>query len=181
MGAPAMDSTTMREMMRYRTSPRARSRANRACEPNDATLQSTCLSGPVDALRVMLVLPRRQQQTPTRRDAGRPQRWAATVKTCYLYSVTSRLINVRLDEERFRRAQALRERGMALSDVVREAIDERFMALRQSDAERDVKAVVRDVFERYPDPADLPLREYDVHDRHAARRATLRTLRKARP
>lgn len=92
--------------------------------------------------------------------------------------MTSRLINVRLDEERYRRAQMLRERGMALSEVVREAIDERFMALRQSEAERDVKAIVSALFERYPDPADLPLREYDPHDRHAARRAVIRKLRR---
>lgn len=34
----------------------------------------------------------------------------------------SRLLNVRLDEERVRKAQTLRERGVALSDVVREAL-----------------------------------------------------------
>ena len=37
--------------------------------------------------------------------------------------MTSRLVNVRLDEERLRKAQTLRESGVALSDLVREAID----------------------------------------------------------
>jgi hypothetical protein len=92
----------------------------------------------------------------------------------------SRLFNVRLDEERARKVQTLRERGLALSDVVREAIDERFAALRQSEGRPDVKAIVRAIFERYPDPPDQPARDYDVHDRRAARGAILRKLRQAR-
>src|SRR6202011_845098 len=59
------------------------------------------------------------------------------VKTRYLYKMSSRLVNVRLDEERVRKAQTLREHGVALSDVVREAIDERFAALRQSESPPD--------------------------------------------
>lgn len=94
--------------------------------------------------------------------------------------MSSRLVNVRLDEERVRKAHTLRERGIALSDVVREAIDERFAALRRSEAEPDVKALVRAIFERYPDPPDLAPRDYDVHDRHAAREAIVRKLRRAR-
>jgi hypothetical protein len=91
----------------------------------------------------------------------------------------SRLFNVRLDEERVRKVRSLRERGLALSDVVREAIDERFAALR-SETRPDVKAIVRAIFERYPDPPDQPARDYDVHDRRAARGAILRKLRQAR-
>lgn len=90
--------------------------------------------------------------------------------------MTSRLINVRLDTERLRKAQALRERGVALSDVVREAIDERFLELR-SESKQDVKAIIQRMFDQYPDPPDLPPREYDVHDRRAARKAILGTLR----
>ena len=89
-------------------------------------------------------------------------------------------MNVRLDEERVRKVQALRERGVALSDVVREAIDERFAALRQAESPPDVRAIVRGIFERYPDPVDLPPRDYDVHDRHAARAAILRKLRRVK-
>lgn len=94
--------------------------------------------------------------------------------------MSSRLINVRLDADRLRKAQRLRERGIALSDVVREAIDERFSELR-STSRIDVTAIVRRIFEEYPDPPDLPPRDYDVHDRRAARGAILRRLRPVRP
>ena len=107
-------------------------------------------------------------------------RVAPSVKTTYIYIVTVRLVNVRLDAERQRKVQALRARGIALSDVVRSAIDERFEALRQADAPRDVRAIVRDVFERHPDPPELPPRDYDVADRYAARGAILRKLRTGR-
>jgi hypothetical protein len=93
--------------------------------------------------------------------------------------MNSRLVNVRLDAERLRKAQRLRERGIALSDVVREAIDERFLDLRP-ESRPDVKTIVRRIFEQYPDPADLPSRDYDVHDRRAARAAIRRKLRPAR-
>jgi hypothetical protein len=92
----------------------------------------------------------------------------------------SRLINVRLDEERVRKVRTLRERGIALSDVVRQAVDERFAALRRSESPRDVRAIVRELFERYPDPPGLAPREYDVHDRRAARVAIRRKLRAGR-
>jgi hypothetical protein len=93
--------------------------------------------------------------------------------------MSSHLVNVRLDSERLRKARKLRERGVKLSDVVREAIDERFLRLR-CEPQSDVKALVRRIFEEYPDPAGLPPREYDVHDRKAARRAIVRKLRRAR-
>jgi hypothetical protein len=93
--------------------------------------------------------------------------------------MASRLINVRLDSERFRKAQRLREHGVRLSDVVREAIDDRFLRLR-SEPEPDVKTLIRRIFERYPDPPDLPPRSYDVHDRRAARQAIVHKLRKTR-
>ena len=93
----------------------------------------------------------------------------------------SRLVNVRLDEARVRKARALRERGVVLSEVVREAIDERFAALRRSAAAPDVRAIVRGIFERHPDPPGLAPRDYDVHDRRAARAAIRRRLRRAKP
>jgi len=105
---------------------------------------------------------------------------AVDVKTDYLYSLGSRLINVRLDEERIRKVRTLRERGIALSEVVRQAVDERFAALRRSESPRDVRAIVRELFERYPDPPGLAPRDYDVHDRRAARVAILRKLRAGR-
>ena len=86
-----------------------------------------------------------------------------------------RLVNVRLDAARLRKAQVLRRRGIALSDVVREAIDARYGQL-QAAPRSDVKATVSRIFDEHPDPADLPERDYDVHDRHAARRAIVRTM-----
>ena len=94
--------------------------------------------------------------------------------------MTSRLVNVRLDEERLRRVQRLRESGVALSDLVREAIDERFDELSGSGTARDLKAVMDRIFEQYPDPPDLPTRGYDVHDRDEARRAIIGKLRRVR-
>jgi hypothetical protein len=93
--------------------------------------------------------------------------------------MSSHLINVRLDSERLRKARTLRERGVRLSDVVREAIDERFLRLR-FESEADVKTMIRKIFEKYPDPPGLPARDYNVHDRGAARQAILRKLRRTR-
>jgi hypothetical protein len=92
----------------------------------------------------------------------------------------SQLVNVRLDKDRVRKAKALRKQGVTLSDVVREAIDQRFAALRQAEATPDVRAIVHAIFERYPDAPDLAPRDYDVHDRRTARAAILRKLRRAR-
>jgi hypothetical protein len=93
----------------------------------------------------------------------------------------SRLVNVRLDADRLRKARTLRERGVTLSDVVREAIDERYDGLQEPESQLDVRAIVRRLFEQYPDPPDLPPRDYDVHDRRAARAAILRKRRRGRP
>jgi len=93
--------------------------------------------------------------------------------------MSSRLVNVRLDAERLRKARKLREHGVRLSEVVREAIDERFLQLR-SEPESDAKTLIQRIFEKYPDPAGLPARDYDVHDRVAAREAILRKTRRGR-
>ena len=91
----------------------------------------------------------------------------------------TRLVNVRLDPGRIRKAQMLRERGITLSDVLRQAIDERFEA-QQRDMGARTSSVVRSVLEQYPDPPDLPPRDYDVHDRRAARAAIRRSLARTR-
>jgi post-segregation antitoxin (ccd killing protein) len=92
----------------------------------------------------------------------------------------SRLINVRLDEDRLRKARRLREHGIAISDVVREAIDERFRQSASLRRSRDVRAIVTSLFERYPDPPGIPARSYDVHDGKQARAAIRRRLRRRR-
>ena len=92
----------------------------------------------------------------------------------------SRLVNVRLDEERLRKVYTLRESGMVLSDLVREAVDRRFDELSQSAKALDVEAIMTRLFEQYPDPLELPRRLYNPHDRKAARHAILRKLKRRR-
>jgi hypothetical protein len=93
--------------------------------------------------------------------------------------MSSRLINVRLDADRLRKALSLRKSGIALSDVVREAIDERYEKLRTTSS-KDVGGLVRRLFDEHPDPPDLPPRDYDVHDRKSARTAIVYRIRRRR-
>jgi len=95
--------------------------------------------------------------------------------------MATRLINVRLDEPHLRKARRLRKRGIPISDVVREAIDERFRQLEPLERSRDVQAIMTGLFERYPDPPNVPARRYDVHDAKQARAAIRRRLRRRRP
>jgi hypothetical protein len=88
----------------------------------------------------------------------------------------SRLVNVRLDEELLRKAQLLREEGLTLSDVVREAIDQRFEQLKQRRRAQDVKDVIQRIFDQYPDLANIPPRGYDLKNRKAARTAIVSKL-----
>ena len=97
---------------------------------------------------------------------------------CHLYTMTTRLVNVRLDEERTRKARALRASGIAVSDLLREAIDRRYEQVVRSPKGLDVGAIMRRIFEEHPDPLNLAPRRYDVHDRAAARRAIRRRLRR---
>jgi len=92
----------------------------------------------------------------------------------------SRLINVRLDEPRLRKVRRLREHGIAISDVVREAIDERYRQVAPVARHRDVRAIMTSLYERYPDPPGVPARSYDVHDAKQARAAIRRRLRRRR-
>ncbi len=103
---------------------------------------------------------------------------AAPVKTGYLYAMSARLINVRLDEARQRKARALRANGIAISDVLREAIDRRYEQVVRSPKGLDVDAIKRRLFQEHPDPRELAPREYDVRDGAAARQAILRRLRR---
>jgi len=88
----------------------------------------------------------------------------------------SRLINVRLDGEHLRKARALRERGIVLSDLMRDAIDSTFEVVMGAEQPGNVQRMITEIFERYPDPEDLPPRDYDVHDREAAREAIRRKM-----
>ena len=93
--------------------------------------------------------------------------------------MSPRLVNVRLVNERARKARELQEQGITLSDVVREAIDQRYAAL-DTPIEEDVETIMARIYALYPTPPDAPVRDYDVHDRHAAAEAIRRKLRSRR-
>jgi hypothetical protein len=90
--------------------------------------------------------------------------------------MTSKLFNVRLDDRRLRKARKLRESGRNLADVVREAIDTEYDALGRSRGQNDPAAIVTAIVDRFPDPAALPSRPYDIHDARAARAAVKRAV-----
>lgn len=103
---------------------------------------------------------------------------AVSVNTSYLYVMSSRLLNVRLDENRLRKVRKLRETGVTLSDVVRDAIDARYEALARPMTARHAMAVINRILEQYPDRTDQPARSYDVHDSRAAHAAISRALKR---
>ena len=88
------------------------------------------------------------------------------------------LVNVRLDPDRARKVRLLREQGIALSDLVREAIDERYAEAIFAHSPSEATAVVRRIFSQYPDPPGLAPRGYEVHDSRAARAAVRRRLKR---
>lgn len=95
--------------------------------------------------------------------------------------MSSRLFNVRLDEERLRRAKVLRENGITLSDVVRTAIDQRYEEFLSSCGPRDVSAILAKLDAEYPIAEDdLPPSRYDVHDRLQAADAIRKRLKHER-
>jgi hypothetical protein len=94
--------------------------------------------------------------------------------------MNSRLVNVRLDAQRIRRARQLRSRGITLSELIRDAIDRKYEELMTRSPRRDVAAVMKSIYAKYPDPAGQSKREYDVHDRTEARAAITSRLHKNR-
>ncbi len=95
--------------------------------------------------------------------------------------MSSRLVNVRLDEERLRKAKALREKGITLSDLIRTAIDERYEQALSSRGPRDVRAIFARLDAEFPITAKgLPPLRYDVHDRRQAATAVRKRLNRRR-
>jgi hypothetical protein len=92
--------------------------------------------------------------------------------------MNSRLVNVRLDDQRLERARKLRAKGITLSDLVREAIDRQYDQMIESANRRDAEAIMNEIYEQYPDPPGLAKRTYDVHNRTEARSAIQRKLRR---
>ncbi len=94
--------------------------------------------------------------------------------------MSSRLVNVRLDERRLERARRLRARGIPLSKLVRDAIDREYEQVVKTSKHVDVEAIMNEIYQQYPDSPDLPPRNYDVGNRAEARDAILRKLRRKR-
>ncbi len=99
----------------------------------------------------------------------------------YLYAMPSSLVNVRLDEGHLRKVRRLRAHGIAMSDVVREAIDARFDALTKEQPTTDAAAIVARILAQHPEPSEFrPRAARDVHDRHTPQRAIRAALGRRR-
>ncbi len=88
------------------------------------------------------------------------------------------LLNVRLNADDARRATELRQTGVQISQVVRDAIrveHERRIGRRRS--RRETSTILAEIYAAHPDAPDAPRRGFDLRDRKAARRAILRKLR----
>jgi hypothetical protein len=88
------------------------------------------------------------------------------------------LVNVRLSADDARRAAELREDGVQISDVVREAIRAEYLRRRPGKSrDRRPSLVVKEILAALPDPADMPPPAVDPTDRHAVRRHIAAKLR----
>ena len=92
-----------------------------------------------------------------------------------------RLVGVWLDEEQLQGVRKLDAAGIPFSDLVREAINRRYKQVAGSSRHHDVIAIMNRIHKECPDPPDLPLRDYDVHNRTEARRAILHKVQTKRP
>lgn len=91
------------------------------------------------------------------------------------------LLNVRLSPADARLAAALREEGVPISALVREAIRSEH-ARRLGAPGRSMKpsSVVADILRRLPEPPDLGPRELDTTDRRAVKRHVRAKLERKR-
>jgi hypothetical protein len=88
------------------------------------------------------------------------------------------LLNVRLSPDDARRAAELREDGIHISDVVREAIRaEHLRRHAQKPGKRRPSVIVKEILAALPDPEEASRRTVDSTDRHAVRRHIAARLR----
>jgi hypothetical protein len=59
-------------------------------------------------------------------------------------------------------------------------MNSRLVNVRLASSRRNVEAIMKQIYEQYPDPPGLPPRDYDVHDRNEARASIRRKLRRKR-
>ena len=91
-----------------------------------------------------------------------------------------KLLNVRLGDEDARRVAYLRQAGIQLSRLVREAIRAEYdRRVGHRGTHRRPAQVMAEIYAACPDPPDLPARTIDLRDRKAARAAVLATMRRS--
>lgn len=92
-----------------------------------------------------------------------------------------KLLNVRLDADDTRLVSQLRQAGVEISRVVREAIRAEHGRRVGRGGQPRPAEVMAAIYAAHPDPPGLPRRRYDMRDRRAARRAIVTKLRRVRP
>ena len=93
-----------------------------------------------------------------------------------------KLLNVRLAPEDARMAARLRQVGIPISRVVREAIrtaHARHATIRAS--RKRPSEIMASIYREHPDPPDLPREPRDLRSRASVRRVIRRRLRPRRP
>ena len=92
-----------------------------------------------------------------------------------------KLLNVRLTPDDARRATHLKQQGIQLSRVVREAIrtayDEHVGRRREPPR---LSALIEEIYRAVPDPGQRRRPGYDLRDRRSVRRAIVARLRRRR-
>ena len=89
-----------------------------------------------------------------------------------------KLVNVRLEDDDARMAAQLREEGIRLSTVIREAIRAAYdQRARGRTGPRRLGAIMSEIYATVPDPRGRPPR-YNLRDPKSVRRAVLARLRR---
>jgi hypothetical protein len=92
-----------------------------------------------------------------------------------------KLLNVRLNEEDAKIAVQLRRDGVEISTLVRQALRAEYSRRKNGKKDRrPASQILAEIYARHPTPPNEPERDYDVHDRHQARQAILRKLKRGR-
>jgi hypothetical protein len=79
-----------------------------------------------------------------------------------------KLVNFRLSDEDAAKVQVLREGGVRMSDLLRQAIRTAYVTrARPLPPPKEIRAILQKIQETYPDPPNLPPRGFDLRDRKA--------------
>lgn len=92
--------------------------------------------------------------------------------------MTSRLLNVRLTEEDERLVKQLRDRGVSMSELVRQALRDAAGKVEQTAA--DPAELEAEMLRLYPTPRGAKVTRPDARNRQAVRDHIRRKLRKTR-